>query len=751
MEFGALTGYARHGQTVRLEFANGRVEITAVTDGILRVTACGEAQPPHSFAIEGDKTLPAALTVWQAADGLYLETGRVRARVSDGFYVDFFDAAGTLVCADCREKAAPLRRLTPEGERLLQSEGHAVPGAEEEMPVQAAKVLPAGAHVYGLGDKTGFLDKRGYDYVMWNTDDPKPHVDTFKALYKSIPFLIVQGQAQVYGLFFDNPCRSTFDIGKTAPDCLRYTAAGGVLDYYYLAGADIPQVVESYTYLTGRCPLPQKWTLGYHQSRWGYVSQEDVAAVAERLRADGIPCDAIHFDIDYMDGYRVFTWDEKKYHGDPAAFLAKLREKGFKPVTIIDPGVKKDPGYRLYDEAAARGYFAKTPDGKDYVNRVWPGDALYPDFGRAEVRAWWARQHTFLTELGVRGVWDDMNEPASFDGPLPDDVVFWDEDTPSDHAHMHNVYGHLMAKATYAGMKAADGLRPFVITRACYAGTQKYATAWTGDNTSMWGHLQMLIPQLCNLGLSGMPFVGTDIGGFGGDTTPELMARWVEAACFSPLLRNHSAMGTRFQEPWQFGAEVEAIYRRYVRLRYRLIPYLYDLFYAHTHTGAPVMRPLVFHYGQDRDAQSCNDEFLVGDRLLVAPVVTQGSTKRLVYLPEGTWYDYWTRERHTGGRWIIRDAPLTVCPMYVKAGSVLPMAADQAYVGEKPDDVLLLDVFPGEGTYLHYHDNGADFAYTRGEYDLYRFTVHGGTVQTELLHGGFAPYREIRILHDTQK
>ena len=465
------------------------------------------------------------------------------------------------------------------------------------------------------------------------------------------------------------------------------------------------------------------------------------------MRENDIPCDVIHFDIDYMQDYKVFTWNQERYRNDPDAFLRQLAEKGFKVVTINDPGVKKEEGYYVYEEGVENGFFAETPEGETYINAVWPGDAAFPDFGNPAVRQWWGDKQQFLLDRGVRGIWNDMNEPASFRGPLPEDVVFTDEDRQSTHAEMHNVYGHYMAKATYEGLKKLDGRRPFVITRACYAGTQKYATAWTGDNHSLWAHLQMAIPQLCNLGLSGMPFVGTDIGGFGSDTTPELLARWIQVGCFSPLFRNHAALGTRRQEPWQFGTEITDIYRKYVKLRYHWIPYFYDLFYEEEKTGAPVMRPLVFHYEKDENARQCNDEFMLGSRILAAPVVSQGMKRRMVYLPEGVWYDYWNGEKVTGPAWIMREAPLDTCPVYVKAGSIIPTMEPQSYVGEKPLDTLILEVYPGEGSSEHYLDNGADFAYRDGKYHQYRFTVkEDGTVAGEIVHAGYEkPYERIVV------
>lgn len=752
MKYGKLTDYEVSGQKIILHFdteeerkAETRIEV--ITPTIINVFCGLEGKEHRSKAIEGDKTIPVKVETEKKADGLWIRTDEASVRVSDGFCVDFFDEEGNEVCTDYRAERAPIERLNSEQKKLVMSEGHTAGEEEEHHAFEVVKKMYGSEHFYGLGDKTGFLDKRHYDYEMWNTDNPAPQVDCFKALYKSVPFFMALTDSHVYGIFADNTCKGYFDMGKESEEYYWFGFDGGNLDYYYIAGDSLAEVLQGYTYLTGTCPLPQRWTLGYHQSRWGYMNQDDMEEIARGMRENDIPCDAIHFDIDYMQDYKVFTWNEERYHGDAKAFLAKLSEDGFKPVTINDPGVKKEDGYDIYEEGIRNGYFAKTPKGDTYINAVWPGDAAFPDFGNPKVRSWWGEHQKFLLDKGVRGIWNDMNEPASFKGPLPNDVVFTDEDREATHAEVHNIYGHFMAKASYEGLKKLDGRRPFVITRACYAGSQKYTTVWTGDNTSLWTHVQMAIPQLCNLGLSGLPFAGTDVGGFGADTTPELLIRWVQVGCFSPLFRNHSAMGTRRQEPWQFGKEIMDIYRKYVKLRYRLIPYFYDLFYEGEKTGAPVMRPLVFHYEKDETARECNDEFMLGSSMLVAPVVSQGMTKRMVYLPEGVWYDYWTGEKFTGSAWIIKDAPLDVCPIYVKAGSILPMMQEQSYVGEKELATLLLDVYPGAGSYDHYLDNGEDFAYRGGAYHHYRFTTdEEGSVTYEILHAGYEkPYRRIVV------
>ncbi len=760
---GKRISYEVSDGVVSLGFEQGSGRIAVWTDEIIQVVRPLEGETFHSKAVERERRpmkqvtgTPAAgeFAVTEEGGALIIRTASLTAKVYDGFYVDFYRTAGAgaeggevLLCADYRGEREIVNKISPWIKAMLEAEGHDISGLlKKNYPVQAVKALDGDEKFYGLGDKTGFLNKSGYEYENWNSDIPDAHTDAFKALYKSVPFLITLKERGVYGLFFDNTYRSHINLGKEKSDYFYYGAEDGSLNYYFIGGEHMADVITNYTELTGRTPLPQLWTLGYHQSRWGYENKEDIRELMEKFRGLDIPCDTIHFDIDYMDGYRVFTWNEKDY-GDAKELFGEMDAKGFKKVSIIDPGVKLDPGYAMYDEGIEHGYFAETPEGETYVNAVWPGDAVYPDFGNKEVRDWWGKKQSYLTDLGFDGVWNDMNEPASFHGELPKDVVFTDEDHPSTHAAMHNCYGHLMSKATYEGLVRAAGKRPFVITRACYAGTQKYSTVWTGDNQSLWAHIQMAVPQLCNLGLSGFAFAGTDVGGFGADTTPELLCRWVQVGAFSPLFRNHAAKGSRNQEPWQFDEQTLAVNRKFIELRYRLLPYFYDLFYEGEKTGLPVMRPLVMHYENDPAVWNLNDEFLVGEHLLVAPVVEQGATVKKVYLPEGAWYDFFTGKKYEGGQYYLVDAPIDVCPVFAKAGSVIPTYEVMQYVGEKPYDTLKLLVFPGEGRYVHYQDNGTDFAYRDGAYNLYEFVNDGaGHVATKLLHEGYAQYQKIETI-----
>lgn len=748
--FGKLQGYETANQTVYFQFENHKGRVEVLTEDIFNVFSGIREEEHRSKAIEGDKKKETRIEVKDCYRGegyVEIASSHVICRVYDDFKVDFYDKDLTCVCRDYRGMRKSAEKISEEGKALLEAEGHTASDDATDYPVQAVKCLGKEDCIYGLGDKTGFLNKRYYEYENWNSDIPEAHEENFRSLYKSIPFFMVLGEKKVYGIFYDNTFRSYFNFGKECEEYYFFGSNEGNLDYYYIAGNSMQEILGHYTYLTGRAPMQQKWVLGYHQSRWGYASEEEFRYIAKSMRENKIPMDGLHFDIDYMDHYKVFTWSDEKFPNQKG-LMEELKGMGIKPIAIIDPGTKVEKDYYMYEEGMKNDYFAKTPEGETYVNEVWPGESVYPDFGKPQVRDWWGEKHKFLLDHGIRGVWNDMNEPASFRGPLPDDVVFTDEDRPALHKEMHNVYGHNMAKATYQGLRKLDEKRPFIITRACYAGSQKYATVWTGDNQSLWNHLKMAIPQQCNLGLSGMNFMGTDVGGFGADTTPELMARWVQVGCFSPLFRNHCAFGCRSQEPWRFEKEITDIYRKYVELRYELIPYFYDLMRNCEKTGAPILRPLVFHYPQDKNVRNLNDEFMVGEELLVAPVTEQGATARMVYLPEGTWYDYWTREKVEGGRRFIKEAPLDTCPIYVKSGSVLPKYPKQLYIGEVSEEelTLTLEVYPGKGSYIHYRDNGEDFAYRNGEYNEYLLENRGeGRVEVTMNHKGYMDYRNIRF------
>lgn len=723
--FGKIQNFYQKDNKVLIKYDKATATIEIINDYIVNFFVPTFRKEKNSKAIENLKVEKCKFYVKKVNESLVITTSELIIKIYDEFKIDIYDKFGNAICEDYRGKREPFLRRGNDY-ALKEAEGHkTMTKAEEKIVI--LKKMEKDMFFYGLGEKTGPLNKRGYHYKMWNTDDPSPHAECFETLYKSIPFFIAVKDKKAFGIFFDNTFETHFDMGKENSNYYYFSSIGGNIDYYFIYGPSIKKVIKGYTKLTGTTPLPQLWTLGYQQSRWSYSSQERVMEIADNYRKRNIPCDVIYLDIDYMDGYRVFTWDKKRFP-NPEKMLKDLKKKGFKVVTIVDPGVKKEKGYNIYDEGLKNQYYLTDKDGITYVNKVWPGDAVYPDFSNSQVRDWWANNQKILLNSGVSGIWNDMNEPASFDGDIPDDVKFNNDGIVCDHLEMHNVYGHYMAKAAYEGIKKETNKRPFVITRACYAGTQKYSTVWTGDNQSSWEHLRMAIPMLMNLGLSGISFCGTDVGGFSFDCTSELLNRWVQLGAFTPLFRNHSAVSTRDQEPWAYDKFTEENNKKYIELRYKLLPYLYDLMWNCEKTGLPVFRPLVLNYQNDLNTYEINDEFMCGDNILVAPVVEQGKDHRMVYLPKGdNWIDYWTKKRIQGGSYIIKEAPLNVCPIYIKEGSIIPNYKVQNYIGENENGQLILDVYPNlndeEITYIHYQDDGESFKYREGIYNLYEFTV----------------------------
>ncbi|WP_128893834.1 glycoside hydrolase family 31 protein [Longirhabdus pacifica] len=568
------------------------------------------------------------------------------------------------------------------------------------------------SHFYGLGEKTGFLDKQNEKYSNWNKDVYDPHVPEIESLYATIPFMIHHKFDQAdYGIFLDNPGETSFDM-RNSNDAFQLETKTGACDYYIIIGDNMKDIISNYTLLTGRMPLPAKWSIGYHQSRYSYMNQEEVLNLARTFKEKQIPIDAIHLDIHYMDRYRVFTWDKERFP-NPQQMMDELKEMGIRIITIVDPGVKQDPKYEVYKDGIQKDMFCKYMEGHLFIGKVWPGESAFPDFTKQDVREWWGEQQSKFLQSGVSGVWNDMNEPAVFNETKTMDLDVMhgmDEGEAKTHEEMHNMYGYFMSQASYEGLKMhVPNERPFVLTRAAYAGVQRYAAVWTGDNRSFWEHLSMAMPMVLNMGLSGIPLAGPDIGGFAHHSNGELLARWTQMGVFFPYVRNHSATGTLRQEPWSFGEEVEEINRKYIQMRYDFMPYIYTLFYEATQTGLPIMRPLILEYENDKNVYNMSDQFLVGSDLLVAPITRPGTFHRSVYLPEGEWYNYWNDEKIVGGQHIGVDAPLDTIPLFVKAGSLLP---------KHEGNDLVIHVYPkgttSEYSYSLYEDDGLTYEYEKG-------------------------------------
>ncbi len=549
-------------------------------------------------------------------------------------------------------------------------------------------------HFYGFGEKTSFLDKRGEKMTMWNSDVFAPHNPEIDALYESIPYFMTVNKGKAHGIFFDNTFKTVFDM-KSSDETYSFSAEGGVINYYVLAGPSPKDVIKQYSYLTGRMPLPPKWAIGYHQSRYSYETEDEVRELVQTFKDKQIPLDAVYLDIHYMNGYRVFTFDEERYP-NPGQLIADLKNEGIHVVPIVDPGVKVDPEYSTYQEGIQGDHFCKYMDGKIYNGDVWPGNSAFPDFTNETTRNWWGEKHDFYVDKGVEGIWNDMNEPAVFNETKTMDlaVVHGNDGYPKTHRELHNVYGLLMGKATYEGLQERlNGKRPFLLTRAGYAGVQRYAAVWTGDNRSFWEHLQMAIPMCMNLGISGVPFCGPDVGGFAHDTTGELLARWTQVGAFTPFFRNHSALDTVQQEPWEFGEDIEAITKKYINLRYIWMPHIYSLFKEASDTGVPVMRPLLLEYPADPEVFNLSDEFMIGDSVIIAPILHPDKNHRAVYLPKGTWINYWTGEEYSGQEYHLVKANLDTLPMFIKKGAIIALGQEKRSTEEK-DKRVTFHVYP---------------------------------------------------------
>lgn len=740
-------------RSLRFESGSTAVEVSALAPDLFRVGMFPGGRPADyvSEGVAKEEWAPVEARMEEDDAGITLHTpvSSVTARISlDPLRVSFTDVTGRTFAAD--DPALGMGAFEdPEADVFSAPLGD---------PVRLYKRREPGERYFGCGERTSGLEKTGSHQVFWNVDPPPGHTAHFNNLYASVPFLLTLGEGgAAWGLFFDNTHRVEFDLAKEDEDRAYFGAEGGDVVYYVFCGPTVRDVLDRYTELTGRTPMPPLWSLGNQQSRWSYETAEEVREVARQFRERDIPCDALYLDIDYMDGYRVFTWDETRFP-EPERFVSALRQEGFRVVTIVDPGVKVDEGYAVYTGGRERDLYCKTGDGEEFKNVVWPGMCAFPDFTNPEVRAWWGDHHRALTDRGVSGVWCDMNEPSLFipeQSTMPDDVVHPGGGWPKLHAQVHNTYGSLMARSAREGLLAIrPESRPFVISRAGYAGLQRHALQWTGDNSSWWEHLWMSMPQLQNLGLSGIAWSGVDIGGFFGDSDGELLARWYELGIFQPFCRNHSAKGTRSQEPWAFGERYEAAIRALLKLRQRLLPYLYDLFEECHRTGAPILRPLLFEYPEDTTTYTADDEFLFGDALLVAPVTRPGEANehRHVYLPEGEWLHYWSGERTSGPAHILAHAPLGEPPIYLKANSPVPMGPEMNHVEEKPPDPLTFLLYPAEGRGERslYEDAGDGYGYRDGEYARRTVTCERSgshvTVRLGDREGSFVPDRRSVVL-----
>lgn len=584
-----------------------------------------------------------------------------------------------------------------------------------------------GTSFYGTGEVSGPLLRNGRRNIGWNTDAFGYNLST-PSLYQTHPWVLaVRADGSSFGVLVDSTWRCDLDLRATnGPNTFSISTEGPAAPVYIVEGPTPKDVLRALARLTGTIDMPPLWALGYHQCRYSYTPDERAREIARGFRSRDIPCDVLWFDIDYMRGYRVFTFDPATFP-DPSGLNAELESSGFRTVWMIDPGIKAEPGYDIYDSGTAGDHWVKRADGSVYQGAVWPGMCVFPDYTRPETRAWWAELYKPFMATGIDGVWNDMNEPAVFATPtktMPEDNLHRAGGglPPGPHAQYHNVYGLLMAKATLEGVRAAlPDRRPFVLTRASFLGGHRYAATWTGDNTSSWYHLEDSVPMILNLGLSGQPFSGPDIGGFVGNgpgdakAKGELFARWMGVGSLLPFARGHTAKGNMDKEPWAFGPEVERVCRLALQRRYRLIPFLYTLFREAATDGIPVARPVFFADLSDPALRAEDDAFLLGDDLLVVPSLTPHHD-RVPVLPRGTWRPI----ELVGEGTSTRDLPR----LLQRAGSIIPLGPVEEHTGEKPLDPLTLSVClddTGFASGTLYEDAGEGYGYRTGEYLLTRY------------------------------
>ena len=730
------------------------LEISSPHEGVLRVRYAPGARrlslsyprlpEKRSFAVVGGEAQalhvePDETTLRVSGGGLKLDLD-----LADGLW-QAWDADGHSLAraTEVRADPASLRHKT---------------GLSLHAPPQAAYL--------GFGEKVGGLDRRGLRFTFWNTDHFPYHTDS-DPLYASVPFCTVLEGGRAGGLFLDESWRMEVDVASLDSRALAWSSAGPELDLYVIAGPGIADVLRRYTALTGRTPLPPLWSLGYVQSRWGYENEDDVRAVIEGFRSRNVPLDAVCVDIDYMDAYKVFTWDPQRFT-DPAGLLKETQAGGVQLVPIIDPGVKVEAGYPVYEEAVQAGYLVRNSRGDVLIGEVWPKPAVFPDFTREEVVSWWASHFAAFASAGVHGVWNDMNEPSCFTvlnvesdlGEVERSVGLIEGKTlPYDarhgkrrHLEVHNAYNLGMNEAARLGfLRAYPDRRPFLISRSGFAGLQRYGALWTGDNTSAWSHLRLSIPMLLGLGLSGLAHCGADVGGFVGDANGELLTRWTQLGAFYPFMRNHSAAGTRDQEPWRFGDEVLNGVRQAIELRYRLLPTLYTLMWEAGQSGLPPMRPLTLHDPHDPDALREDGTFLFGPDLLVAPVLEGGVAKRLTYLPAGRWLELFNVQGggqiHEGGQSVVAQVGLNTVPVYLRAGGAVALTESAAHTTHANWPALTWHVHAADRIAGRLYEDAGD-GYGPSRVTTLRGERDGDTLRlTREVRGELAPERQEETLY----
>lgn len=625
----------------------------------------------------------------------------------------------------------------PDGEALLRTDAKGGFGVSGKAWL-FKWVYDPNMRFYGMGEKSLGFELTGQRTKFWNTDlwaDFHFHKivhEQCDPLYISIPYVVIKQGNRYAGLLLNNPHAAFMatnphlriaeqsDADEVPDTDLFMGSADGRPEVYFIAGPSLADVTSRMQRLCGVTPRPPLWALGHHQCRWGYRNFADLQELADAYEKHRIPCSALWLDIDYMRGFRVFTFNAEHFENPRAQFEALLK-RGYRVVPILDPGVKMDPSYEVYSGGLRERVFCQNPEGTVYGGFVWPGPSAFPDFSMERARDWWAEHVKQFADGVLQGVWIDMNDPST-GASDPGEMLFGEGKYP--HDTFHNQYAMGMARATRAGLLASNPeIRPFVLSRSGCTGMAKYAAVWNGDNYSNDHHLRQSIPVSLNLSLSGIPFNGPDVPGFGGNADGALAELWYQAGFLFPFFRNHSATGTARQEPWQFGEQTMQVIREFVRARYQLLPCIYNLFIEQERSGHPIMRPMLYHFDDNEKLplDRVGDQYMLGPYLLHAPFLYAGHTERSVALPEGYWFDLVRGEWVEGGRVVRVKREGFSTPLFVRDGAIIPMAASVPDVALPLLNEVDFHVFfaPGTGTKttLRYEwDDGETFAYRRGDW-----------------------------------
>lgn len=695
---------------------------------VISLTTGPQFEPAVSYGIVREEFEPGGFEAKDAADGA-------------------MKFASAKLSVEIRREPFAIRITDSMGFTRFEARNLVIDGAR----IALSRMLLQGEGIYGLGEQGETFNRNPGRYRIWNTDQGPHH--PHKQFYCGIPMAvsIPAGAEGPSALFLDNPGKVDFDIGMAHPEEMRMRTEFGDFRLWIFVEDTPAELLREYSALTGRMERPPLWAIGYQQCRYSYFPEERVREVAKTFREKRIPCDVIYFDIDYMDRYRVFTWDADRFP-DPEGLLRDMAEMGYSTITIVDPGIAIAPGYFAYDAGVAEPHFFLKNHQGEYVSvRVWPGETYMPDFTHPETRTLWADwicEH--LLAKGIDGIWNDMNEPAalgdSSENQFPKDAIHYDHGLFRSHDRIHNVYGLEMTRACQEALASREDRRGFALSRSGWAGIQRYAAVWTGDNASSWASMPLDIALNLGMGMSGVPFVGCDIGGFSRDATPELWARWIEWGALQPFCRAHTAKFTTDHEPWEFGAAAERITRRIVELRYQLLPYLYTLFVEATETGLPIKRPMILEFPRDPAMIPLADQFLLGPDMLIAPMLEPGKDRRLAYFPPGDWIDFWDGRRCSGAGWRVAVAPIGRPAIYFRAGAVVPMEPVRQHTKEQVSEVTYLDVWAGpvlSGRLIE--DDGETLRYRNGEERRTEFSGRANDRELELqISAPAGPYQPAR-------